>query len=93
MTRHLLERDLQKKCVRHARERGFWARKFTAAGRRSAPDYIFARNGKIFFVEFKRLGEKPTPLQLEEHKEMLSYGLTVYVIDNYDDFKNLIDLV
>jgi hypothetical protein len=36
----------------------------------------------VFFVEFKRTGESPTPLQLEEHAAMRAAGLTVYVCDS-----------
>lgn len=85
----MLERDLQKKCVKYARERGCWASKFVAQGRRSAPDYIFADGGQIFFVEFKAPGQKPTELQVEEHRKMRHQLLKVYVCDSFEQFKSL----
>lgn len=88
----MLERDLQKKCVTLARRRGWWASKFVAQGRRSAPDYIFANSGHVVFIEFKCHGALPTELQLEFHKEMRAHGLYVYVIDNFEDFVRRLDV-
>jgi len=90
--RKLLERDVQKKSVAAARKAGWWARKFTAQGRRSAPDYIFARNGTVFFVEFKATGCKPTGLQLAEHREIYDAGLSVYIVDDPDIFDSILTL-
>lgn len=87
----MLERKIQKHCVAYARSRGWWARKLAGQGRRSLPDYIFARFGVVLFVEFKKTGEKPTELQEEEHKVMRAAHLCVYVIDDVERFKALID--
>lgn len=97
----MLERDLQRKCVKEARKRGFWASKFVAQGRRSAPDYIFAikRTGydwlmdfhPVFFVEFKRPGEEATELQKEFHETMREYGMHVYVCDNFETFIQVLE--
>lgn len=86
----MLEGAIQSWSVKYARKRGFWARKFRAAGRRSAPDYIFAKDGVVFWVEFKASGVAPSDLQLEEHKEMRAHGLTVFVCDSRDTFPEII---
>lgn len=78
----MLERKVQKDSVKAAKRCGWWAQKFVAQGRRSAPDYIFAKNGRIFFCEFKRTGEDATDLQKEYHKKMFDAGMTVYVCDD-----------
>jgi hypothetical protein len=82
----VLERDIESWSVRRAEKAGYWCRKFKAPGRRSAPDRVFARNGRVFFVEFKATGEEPTELQEEEHRKMRSAGLTVYWTDSRDGF-------
>lgn len=89
----MLESELQKKCVAYARGDGWWASKFVAQGRRSAPDYIFAKNGRVIFIEFKRPGQHPTELQEAEHEKMRSFGLTVEVCDNLEFFKEVLRLV
>lgn len=88
----MLERDLEKWAKRKAREVGWWVRKFTSPGNRSAPDDIFAMIGRVFWVEFKALGKKPTPLQEEEHKVMREHGLTVYVCDSKADFLHILEV-
>ena len=82
----MLENKIESWAIRHAEKAGYWCRKFKAPGRRSAPDRVFARNGRVFFVEFKATGEEPTELQEEEHRKMRSAGLTVYWTDSRDGF-------
>jgi hypothetical protein len=78
----VLERDVESWAKVQARKAGWWCRKFTSPAHRSSPDDIFAKRGRVFFVEFKRTGESPTELQLEEHAAMRAAGLTVYVCDS-----------
>ena len=63
----MLEADLQAQCVRWAKSRGYWARKFSSISQRSVPDFLFAqhtpplpcRARRIKFAcEFKRPGHK-----------------------------------
>jgi hypothetical protein len=86
----MLERDVQSKSVKAAKKLGWWASKFVAQGRRSAPDYIFAKNGRVFFCEFKRTGEDATELQKAEHEKMRAAGLTVYVTDYVEGFLEIL---
>lgn len=80
------ERDIEEWAVRKAREQGWWVRKFASPNRRSAPDDIFAKHGRVFWIEFKATGEEPTALQEEEHAKMRAAGLTVYVCDSRHTF-------
>jgi hypothetical protein len=82
-----LEKDLQEACVRWARSEGWLARRYSAPGRRSSPDYFFAKHGQCVWIEFKLPGKKPTELQEIEIRTMRAAGLTVYWIDNIDDFR------
>lgn len=86
------ESSVEGRAKRYARSLGYWVRKFKSPGRRSAPDDIFKHpHGILFFIEFKAFGVPPTALQLEEHNEMRAAGLVVYVCDNFDDAKTIID--
>lgn len=89
MVRKLLEKDVQSACVKWARARGWWARKFASPSNRSVPDYIFGKAGCTVFVEFKAPGKKATDNQLEEHQLMADVGLSTHVIDNILPFKGL----
>lgn len=84
------EKDIESWAKNIAKQDGWWVRKFKSPGRRSAPDDIFAKDGHVFFVEFKASGCLPTPLQLEEHRGMIAHGLTVWVCDNRESFKNIL---
>lgn len=84
------ESEIESWSVKKARQSGWWVRKFTTPSRRSAPDDIFGREGRIFWIEFKATGQRPTPLQLEEHRVMREHGLTVYVCDSREDFEAIL---
>lgn len=68
---------------------GWWVRKFTSPATRAVPDDIFAKGGRVFFVEFKAPGQIPTPAQVAEHREMQRNGLTVYVVSATEDFEKI----
>lgn len=75
VVRKVLEADLQEQCVKWARSRYWWARKFSSISQRSVPDYIFAKCdiglcGELKFAcEFKKPGTKPKLIE--------KYGVTV----------------
>lgn len=86
----LLEKDVEKRAADWAKRNGWWTRKFTSPAHRSSPDRIFAKGGVVVFIEFKRLGQKPTPKQLHEHEIMRSFGLTVFVSDSVEHAKRVL---
>lgn len=81
-----LEQDLEDDAIRFAKRLGWLTRKFRHAGRRAAPDRWFAKDGKIFWVEFKRQGNAPSEQQCDEIFAMREAGLDVVWIDSYEDF-------
>lgn len=91
----LLEAVVQSRCVAWARDRGFWARKFSSISQRSVPDYLFAGRGLKFATEFKREGAPilkatgcmSTEAQVEEQKAMRAVGWTVFECCDIEDFK------
>lgn len=86
------ESHIEQEAKRYARSIGYWVRKFKTPARRSAPDGIFASAfGFVFWIEFKAQGKVPTPLQLAEHADMRAHGLIVYVVDNLQDAKVILD--
>ena len=88
--RHLLEKDIQRPCVAKARRAGWWARKFSSApGNTAVPDYIFAKGGNVFFVEFKRPGGVATEKQMQEHAKMKKAGCIIYVCDQLRFFDTI----
>lgn len=54
--------------------------------KKGTPDRFFIIRGRIFFVEVKKRGKKPTPEQIERHDELGRAGAVVLVADSLDSF-------
>lgn len=71
-----------------------WAIKFPALHLAGIPDQIcLFPKGKIYFVEMKSTGEKPSPIQLVIHKKLRAFGFQVFVIDSTEGINEFIELV
>jgi len=78
-----LEKDIEKKVCEYARSLKMLCYKFTSPSRRSVPDRMFiTSSGVVFFIEFKRRGQKPTAGQEVEIAKIRATGVRVYIIDN-----------
>jgi hypothetical protein len=84
------ERAVEGPCKDMAREDGWFVRKHRTPGHNGAPDDYFAKNGRIFWVEFKKPDEPPDADQLVYHAEMRAAGLTVYVCDRKGHFRQIL---
>lgn len=89
----MLEKDIERKVCEYAKQKGMLVYKFSSPNHAAVPDRMFISRGIVFFVEFKREGAKPTPAQIREHARMTENGAMVYVIDNVNDGRYLIDLI
>lgn len=88
----MLEKEIEKRVCEYARSKGMLALKFNSMNRAAVPDRLFiAKDGVMWFCEFKREGAKPTPAQTREHTRLREMGVTVYVIDNVEDGKLMVD--
>ena len=86
------ESSVEGRAKRYAKSIGYWVRKFKSPGKANAPDDIFKHPfTDPFFIEFKALGKPASAAQLDEHEEMRKVGWTVYVVDNFDDAKKILD--
>jgi hypothetical protein len=86
-----LERDIEKKVCEYSRKLGMLCYKFTSPSRRSVPDRMFiTKTGVVFFIEFKRKGEKPTPAQAVEIIKIHEAKVHVYVVDNVERGKEIV---
>ena len=79
-----IEKAIEDRFVKYAASKNCMALKFSVPGRRYAPDRIvLCPGGYIFFIEFKRSGEKPTEGQKLYHKKLEDLGFKVYVCDSF----------
>jgi VRR-NUC domain. len=72
-----IERSFVKRCP-------FPSLKISGAGR-GIPDRLVLLPGRPLFIEFKRPGGKPTPLQLHVHEKLRKLGYAVEVHDDADE--------
>lgn len=90
----MLEKDIEAKVCEYAKSKNVLAYKFTSPARAAVPDRLFIRqDGLVWFCEFKRQGQKPTEAQKREHLRLQQHKVSVFVIDNVDDGKAMIDLM
>lgn len=85
------ESTIESKVVIYAKSKGWLVYKFISSYNRGLPDRIFIRNRIIFFIEFKAPGKSPTKLQTKVHNDINFHKIDVFVVDNFDKGKELID--
>ena len=90
----LLEKQIEAKVCDYAKSKGVLAYKFTSPARAAVPDRLFiAPDGRVWFCEFKRAKQKPTAAQEREHLRLRDHKVNVFVIDNVDEGRAMIDLM
>ena len=85
------EKEIESTVVRYARRKGFMVEKFNSPQKRSVPDDLFTRGVFHFYIEFKRLNKLATEAQSKDHKKRRSTGQLVFVCDNIEDGKRIVD--
>ena len=88
----VLEKDIEKKIVAYAKSKGCIVRKFTSPAQRAVPDRIIVTpRGVVGFLEVKRPGNKPTPLQYREMELLGDNNAKVEWHDSVEEAKKFID--
>lgn len=82
---------VQNPVMDYARKTGWLAWRMQIMGRNGCPDAFFFKGGQLVMIEFKRPGKSPTPQQLKRHKELRAAGFEVYVVDDPEVGKRLLD--
>lgn len=78
-----LEKEIEKKVVKWAKDNRWLAIKYTPIGARGWPDRIFiSPAGVHVWVEFKRPGNTPTELQVYRMKELTDNNCKVMWSDD-----------
>ena len=91
---NMLEKDIEKEVCYYAKSKGVLVYKFTSPARAGVPDRLFiGPDGRMWFIEFKRGGQKATPAQEREHNRLRSHKVNVFVVDNVDSGKMVIDMM
>ena len=90
----MLEKQIESKVCDYAKTKNVLVYKFTSPARAAVPDRLFiAPDGRMWFCEFKREGQKPTPSQEREHNRLRQNKVSVFVVDNVEDGKAMVDIM
>lgn len=84
----VLERNLGKYCKDH----GILYIKGKATGQKGFPDRMLIRNGRVLFLELKRKGCNPSPLQLHWLSELRDHGISAEWTDSFEKAVKIIEL-
>lgn len=86
------ESALQGFCNDFAELQGISAFKWSSPGNAGVPDMIYIFFGLTIFVEFKHPNGEGvlSELQKETHRELIANGASVYVCDDFDQFREII---
>jgi len=88
----MLEKEVEKKLVTAVQLMDGVAVKFVSPGFAGMPDrLVLLPGGRMAFVEVKRPGEQPRPLQKARHRMLQRLGFKVYVLDRVEKIGGIID--
>lgn len=87
----MLESIVERRVCEYAKSKGWLVFKFTSPGHIGVPDRMFIRDGKVFFIEFKQKGKKPTLLQQRCMDKIAAEGITALVADSVEAGKVIVD--
>ena len=65
--------------------------KFTSPGTAGVPDRNIIHEGRTMFVELKRPGETPRPLQVTVFRQMKREGAFIYVLSSKEQVDQFVD--
>lgn len=87
------EKVYENRLRNRVRKMGGIALKWVSPGFAGVPDRIILIAGRVYFVEVKAEGEKPSPQQSFVHRTLLKLGFIVYVIDSNETLDNLLNKI
>lgn len=86
------EKAIESKLVAAIDKVGGWALKLPCTYVAGLPDrMVLLPKGRIFFVEVKTTGKKPTPIQRLIHRRLHCLGFTVYVADSFEKLQTILN--
>jgi Holliday junction resolvase len=89
------EKSIVAKGMAVARGLGFYAVKLhgSAYSLAGIPDVLCLRDGKAYFIEFKRPGEEPTKIQQHRIRELIAHGCPTTVCRSPGDVREFLEAV
>jgi hypothetical protein len=76
------ESSIENAVCNYAKAHGWLVRKVQWIGRVGAPDRMFARSGRVVFIEFKAPGRPARPTQAREIERLRKEGIEAWLCDD-----------
>lgn len=88
------ERTIERRFVSEVEKKGGMAIKLFASSWVGIPDrLVLIPGGKVWFVELKKQGSQPRPIQLKRHQQLRSLGFKVDVVFSIEDINRFVSEV
>ncbi len=87
------ESTVESRIISYAKSKGVTAQKQNGMHNRGKADQLLMRNGVAAFLEIKRFGKEPTPLQWRYIKQRRKDGFAADWTDTFEKGKEFIDRV
>lgn len=87
------ESALERKVVAYCRKNALLCYKFVSPGNRGVPDRLIVAKGKVLFLELKKKGKKPSPLQEHEMMLLRGQGVSATDADSFSEARWIIDRI
>ncbi|GHV27083.1 nuclease [Clostridia bacterium] len=85
------EREVERKLITAVKRMGGMCPKLVSPGFDGMPDRLLLMpGGLVAFVEVKKPGGKPTPLQVYRHSQLRQLGMQVYVLDDPEQIQTIL---
>lgn len=75
----MLEQQIQSKIIKSLERDGWYVVKLITTTKAGIPDLLCLKQGRTVFIEVKKPGEEPEPLQKFRHKELRQQGFQVII--------------
>lgn len=86
---YMLESAIKKRCKDELQKWGWMVIHLIQTNQNGIPDTLCLRSGRIVWMEFKRPGKIPDPLQEYRHKKLREQGFEVIVPVQLSDIVHL----
>jgi len=83
----MLESQIKKICTRQLEAWGWEVVHLIQTNKNGIPDTLILRNGRVAFIEFKRPGKNPEPLQQYRHEKLRKQGFIVSIVRSTEDIR------
>jgi Holliday junction resolvase len=77
---------LQRKIILKLEQDGWYVIKLIQTNKNGLPDLMALKDGKVIFLEIKKPGKIPRPLQYFRLRELTDLGFKADYIDKWEDF-------